>query len=188
MIWFGEAPLIGSPTYTTEGLLAEDKWLTAVEADTRKKVTLEEKIAQDRPANVHDHCTNIEGVEEVSVPGIGPVCENPTAQTRFSTPRVISGEDIATDKQKCQLKPLYASDYYPITFTAEQWSALQKAFPTGVCDFSKPGVSQTGTVPWQTYQSDASGEAVIYGGKPLGHAPAHSGEGWTSAAFAGWLK
>ena len=33
VIWFGEAPLIGSPTYTTEGLLAMDKWLSAVEAD-----------------------------------------------------------------------------------------------------------------------------------------------------------
>ena len=30
--------------------------------------------------------------------------------------------------------------------------------------------------------------SVIYGGKPLGRAPAHSGEGWTSSAFAEWLK
>ena len=28
----------------------------------------------------------------------------------------------------------------------------------------------------------------MYGGKPLGKAPANSGEGWTSKAFAGWLK
>jgi hypothetical protein len=187
VIWFGEVPLIGSPTYTTEGLLAEDKWLSAVEGDKRT-LTLEEKVAQDRPAAVHDKCSNIEGIEEVSVPGIGPVCENPTAQTRFSTPRVIAGEDIATDKQKCQLKPLVRSDYYPIQFTEEQWTALQKAWPTGVCDFSKAGVSQTGTVPWQTYQDDSNGGAVIYGGKPLGAAPANSGEGWTSSAFAGWLK
>ena len=101
---------------------------------------------------------------------------------------MIAGESIATDKQKCQLKPLQRSDYYPIQFTAEEWAQLEKALPTGVCDFSKPGVSQTGTVPWQTYQDDANGGAVIYGGKPLGAAPANSGAGWTSAAFAGWLK
>ncbi|HWX75732.1 MAG TPA: DUF6351 family protein, partial [Solirubrobacteraceae bacterium] len=120
VIWFGEAPLIGSPTYTTEGLLAMDKWLAAVEADQRT-LSLQEKVASDRPAEVHDKCSNVEGLEEVSVPGIGQVCENPTAQTRFATPRVIAGEDIATDKQKCQLKPLVRSDYYPLTFSEEQW-------------------------------------------------------------------
>jgi hypothetical protein len=101
---------------------------------------------------------------------------------------VIAGEDIATDKQKCQLKSLTQSDYYPVQFSEEQWAALGKSFPTGVCDFSKAGVSQTATVPWQTYQDDANGGSVIYGGKPLGPAPPHSGEGWTSPAFAGWLK
>ena len=188
VIWFGPTPLLGSPTYQSEAVVTMDKWLSNVESDTRKKVTLEEKVAQDRPPEAHDKCSNIEGVQEVSVPGIGPVCENPTAQTRFSTPRVISGESIATDKQKCQLKPLVQSDYYPITFTAEQWSALQKAFPTGICDFSKPGVNQKGAIPWQTYQDDAAGGAVIYGGRTLGRAPARSGEGWTSGTFAGWLK
>jgi hypothetical protein len=187
VIWFGETPLIGSPTYTTEALIVMDKWLSAVEADKRK-LTLEEKVAQDRPTEAHDKCSNIEGVEEVAVPGIGPVCELPLAETRFSTPRVIAGEEISTDKQKCQLKPLERSAYYPIEFTEEEWAQLQKAFPTGVCDFSKPGVSQQPTVPWRTYQNDSAGGAVVYGGKTLGRAPAHSGEGWTSAAFDGWLK
>jgi len=44
----------------------------------------------------------------------------------------------------CQLKPLQRSDYYPVQFSEEQWAALQRTWPTGVCDFSKPGVSQTG--------------------------------------------
>ena len=54
-------------------------------------------------------------------------------------------------------------------FTDAQWSALQKIFPSGVCDFSKPGVDQQRTIPWQTYQ-DARGK-VIYGGRPLGAPP-----------------
>jgi Tannase-like family of unknown function (DUF6351) len=187
VIWFGEAPLIGSPTYTTEALLAMDSWLSAVEADSRK-VSLAEKVADDRPAAVHDKCSNVEVVEEVSVPGIGPVCELPLAQTRFATPRVVAGESITTDNQECQLKPLAQSAYYPVTFTAEQWAQLQQAFPAGVCDFSKPGVSQQNTVPWRTYQNDGAGGAVVYGGKALGRAPSRSGEGWTSASFAGWLE
>jgi len=187
VIWFGETPLLGSATYQSEAVVTMDKWLSAVEKDTRK-VSLQEKIAEDRPPEAHDRCSNIEGFEAVNVPGVGEVCEAPLAQTRFSTPRVISGEEISTDKQKCQLKPLEAGAYYPITFTPEQWAALQKAYPTGVCDFSKPGVSQKGTMPWQTYQSDAAGESVIYGGKPMGRAPKNSGEGWTSSAFGEWVK
>jgi hypothetical protein len=187
VIWFGPTPLLGSPTYQSEAVVTMDKWLSAVEGDKRR-LSLEEKVAQDRPAEAHDKCSNVEGVEQVSVPGVGPVCQLPLAETKFSTPRVVSGEDIATDKQKCQLKALQQSDYYPIQFTGEQWTQMQKTFPHGVCDFSKPGVSQKGTIPWQTYQEGSNGGAAIYGGKPLGRAPAHSGEGWSSATFSGWLK
>src|SRR5207247_7080562 len=80
VIWFGETPLIGDPSYTTKGLLAMDRWLSAVEADHRH-VSLESKIADDRPSDVHDRCSNIDGVEQVSVPGVGQVCSSDAAQT-----------------------------------------------------------------------------------------------------------
>ncbi len=169
VIWFGQTPLIGSPTYTTDGLLAMDRWLTKVESDHRS-VSLEQKVAEDRPSDVHDRCSQIDGVEQVSVPGVGPVCQLDAVQTKFATPAMVAGESIATDTNSCQLKPLRQSDYYPITFTDDQWSQLRTAFPDGVCDWSKPGIDQQGAIPWQTYQ-DAKGN-VIYGGKPLGVAPA----------------
>jgi hypothetical protein len=56
-----------------------------------------------------------------------------------------------------------------VSFTDDQWSRLKKAFPTGVCNYGKPGVDQQKTVTWLTYQ-DAHGH-VIYGGKQLGAAP-----------------
>ena len=65
---------------------------------------------------------------------------------------------------------------------------MQALFPDGVCDFSKPGVDQRRTIPWQTYRDDRAGGAVVYGGKALRPAPAGSGKGWTSPAFSGWLK
>jgi hypothetical protein len=129
-----------------------------------------------------------EYVQEVELPGVGRVCQSPTVETRFSTPRVVAGEPITTDDQECQLKPLSRSDYYPIVFTEEQWKALEGTFPKGVCDFSKAGVAQQGTIPWQSYENDAEGGSVVYGGRPLGKAPANSGEGWTAPAFASWLK
>jgi transposase len=100
----------------------------------------------------------------------------------------VAGESIATDTNKCQLKPLGWTDYYPIEFTDEQWAQLEATFPTGVCDWSRPGVSQQDTIPWQTYQEDATGEQVIYGGRPLGRAPRGSGGGWTSPSFRGWRR
>jgi hypothetical protein len=181
VIWFGETPLIGDPNYTTQGLLAMDRWLDAVSKDHSTK-TLEQKVADDRPADVHDQCSNVSGVEQVAVPGVGPVCELDAVQTKFSTPAMVAGESIATDTNSCQLKPLRQADYYPITFTPDQWQQLQKAFPTGVCDWSKPGIGQQPTIPWQTYQ-DADG-SVVYGGKALGPPPAGSGKGWMEPVFA----
>jgi hypothetical protein len=180
VIWFGETPLIGDPNYTTQGLLAMDRWLDAVSKDHRAK-TLEQKVADDRPSDVHDQCSDINGIEQVDVPGVGPVCQLDAVQTKFSTPAMVAGESIATDTNSCQLKPLTQADYYPITFTDAQWQQLQKAFPTGVCDWSKPGIGQQPTIPWQTYQK--RGGSVIYGGTRLGPAPRRSGTGWMGRVF-----
>jgi hypothetical protein len=184
VIWVGAVPLMGDPNYATEGMLAMDRWLTAVEAD-QGSGTLAEKIRRDRPGDVKDRCSQVDGVELVSVPGIGPVCELEQVQTRYGTPHTVAGESVATDSNKCTLKTQRRLDYYPVTFTDAQWTRLKSAFPTGVCDWSRPGVDQQGAIPWQTYQ-DESGN-VVYGGRPLGAAPAGSGRGWSSGAFSSWL-
>jgi hypothetical protein len=115
---------------------------------------------------------------------VGKVCELDKVQTKFATPAMVAGEGIETDINKCSLEPLRRSAYYPISFTDEQWAQLAQAFATGVCDYTKPGVDQQGTIPWQTYQE--TGGAVVYGGRPLGAVPAGSAAGWTSDAFASW--
>jgi hypothetical protein len=51
-----------------------------------------------------------------------------------------------------------------VQFTDAQWATLEKVFPSGVCDWSKPGVSQAPTVPWLNYEGKV-------GGQPLGPAP-----------------
>jgi hypothetical protein len=191
VIWFGATALEGSPSYQSEAVVAMNEWLDAVEADKTAKRSLEEKVSDDRPTGVHDRCTTNEvgeGLVEIVEVNGEKVCQSPLYETKFSTPRVVAGESISTDNMECQLRPLARSSYYPYEFTEEEWKELEAAFPKGVCDFSKPGVGQQRTIPWQTYQSDASGGSVVYGGKAMGRAPQHSGEGWTSSAFAGWLK
>lgn len=100
--------------------------------------------------------------------GLGPVSD--LVKTDFATPRIVAGDNNYSDNAKCQLKPLRRTDDYgAFGLSDAQWTRLEAAFPEGVCDYSKPGVGFTETVPWLTYQrADGS---VVYGGTPMGEAP-----------------
>jgi hypothetical protein len=160
VIWEGLAPLVGDAQYTTQGLVAMDRWLSAVEADHSSQ-PLSKKLIADRPADIHDQCSD--GVGQV-LPGT-EACQ--AIVQAYTTPRVVAGESIATDNNKCRLRPLLRTDYYPAQLTDDQWAALDTVFPSGVCDWSKPGVSQAPSVPWLTYRGRV-------GGRPLGPAPESS--------------
>ena len=131
-----------------------DKWLSRVEADTSSD-PLPDKIVRNRPDEAADGC-RLNG--------------QPTSAEACSTysldedPRLVAGMPDTRDILKCQVKPLQRDDY-GVTFTDAQWARLQQAFPTGVCDWSKPGVGQQVNTPWLTY---AQGP----GGQPLGPPPA----------------
>ncbi|MFZ0041508.1 MAG: DUF6351 family protein, partial [Solirubrobacteraceae bacterium] len=160
ILWQGPAPLIGDPTFSDAAVFAMDGWLGKVNADHRG-IPLSQKIIQDKPDTLSDRCTDGNGND---VPF--ETCQE-TVQA-YGTPRFGADEPKTDDVLKCQLKPLDRSDY-PVTFTDAQWAEMQQAFPSGVCDYSKPGVDQGPTTPWMTYQT-SSGH-VIYGGRPLGPAP-----------------
>ncbi len=156
-IWEGPTPIIGDGQCLEKSLIAMDGWLAQIAADHSAK-PLAAKVIADKPSDITDKCFNGEGVEVSSglcPPGVVPV---------YGTPRTVAGDSITTDANKCQLKPLNRSDY-KVQFTDAQWAELQATFPTGVCDFSKPGVDQQATIPWMTYQ-DARGH-VIYGGRRM---------------------
>jgi hypothetical protein len=160
VLWRGQAPLIGDPSFADDSVFAMDRWLARVEADHRK-VRLARKIIQDKPDTVAPRCTDGQGHEVPS-----EVCDQTVAS--YGTPRQGADGPLAEDVMKCQLKPMRRDDY-PVTFSDDQWKRLQQAFPGGVCDYSKPGVSQHGATAWLTYQ-DKRGR-VIYGGKPMGRPP-----------------
>jgi hypothetical protein len=161
ILWRGQAPLIGDPAYADQAVFAMDDWLGRVHAD-RRKLPLAKKIIQDKPGTVAPRCTDGNGHEQPS-----EVCDQTVSA--YGTPRLGADEPMTDDVMKCRLKELRRDDY-PVTFTDAQWAELQKAFPGGVCDYGKPGVSQHGATAWLTYQ-DKRGR-VIYGGKPLGKPPA----------------
>ena len=131
-------------------LAAMDRWLTAIDADTSHR-PLSAKVAADRPADVTDGCFQPDGTlvhERLSYGGSG-TCAGlfPVA----SNTRLVAGEPLAMSSTKCALKPLNFADY-PVSFTATQQAELRAAFPTGVCDYRRPGPGQhrpAGT--WLTY-------------------------------------
>jgi len=169
-IWEGPAPIIGDASCAVNSFVAMDRWLTAVERDT-SATPLAQKIVRQKPNDVGDQCYDGLGQKLIDA-----LC-GPVVVPIYGTPRMQAGDKITTDTNKCQLKPLDRADYaldlgllkLPLPFTDAEWAAMKSTFPTGVCDYSKPGVAQQGTIPWQTYQ-DASGH-VIYGGWPLGPPP-----------------
>ena len=161
LIWEGPAPIVGDSQCEVNSFDAMDRWLHAIEKD-RGKGSLVKKVVHDKPGDLGDRCYDGNGdklTDDLCGEAVVPV---------YGTPRMVAGDSITTDTNKCQLKALDRSSY-GVTFTDAQWAKLQTIFPDGVCDFSKPGVDQQGTVPWQTYQR-RNGH-VIYGGKPLGRPP-----------------
>jgi hypothetical protein len=162
VMWQGPAPIIGDPVQLNSGALqAMTRWLDAVQADRSNK-PLPAKVIADKPSDIRDQC--YDGNGNVVHDGICGTAVVPV----YGTPRTVAGEPITTDQNQCRLKPLRRSDYI-VSFSDAQWATLQKAFPTGVCDYSKPGVDQSPVIPWLTY-ADRRGH-VIYGGKPLGPPP-----------------
>jgi hypothetical protein len=161
VLWRGQAALIGDPSFAVDAVFAVDRWLARVDADHRD-VPLAQKIIEDKPSDIAARCTDGAGREQMSW-----VCDE-TVQS-YGTPRFGADEPLTDDVLKCRLRPMRKDDY-PVEFTDDQWKRLKKAFPTGVCNYGKPGVHQRGALSWLTYQ-DARGK-VIYGGRPLGRAPA----------------
>jgi hypothetical protein len=129
------------------------QWIKAIRADARA-IPRARKVAENRPPMARDRCTLGDGKDQPF-----SACPRPPELTR-----VLAGAPDTNDIGKCQLKPLSGADYGKISFTSEQWAALQKAFPTGVCDYAKPLLDFTKTVPWLAY----AGEGKF---APLGPAP-----------------
>jgi hypothetical protein len=59
----------------------------------------------------------------------------------FAGPRAVAGGPASNNILKCQLQAIAFSDY-KVAFSDAEKARLAAIFPTGVCDYSKPGVEQ----------------------------------------------
>ena len=141
----------GSPVL--QGALAQmDRWLANLAEAEDGDAPRIERVAAARPADLVDACWTRDDdparVVEEQVRGAGR-CERlyPSAPA----PREVAGASVASDVVKCALKPIDVDDY-GAAFTAEQEAELRETFAGGVCDWTKPGVGQTGLKgTWLTY-------------------------------------
>jgi hypothetical protein len=115
------------------------KWLDAIAGD--KAPLSISKVVRHKPAEAVDACWDSSGkkiAEEATFDGKG-TCN--TLYPVHSEPRMVAGAPLTNDVVKCQLKPIDYSSYKQ-PFSAQQKARMTSLFPTGVCDFSKPGVEQ----------------------------------------------
>jgi hypothetical protein len=164
--WQSQFPILGMSTATQpdiglKSFLLIDTWLSKIEADHRA-VPRAQKVRQDKPGDAVDACFGGTAGDEIT-----DMATCSRLYPRYDVTRTAAGEPLAADVIKCALKPLARSDYPGVTFTGAQWTQLQQAFPTGVCDYSRPGVGQQRSIPWMSFQKGP-------GGRPLGPAPVSS--------------
>lgn len=134
--------------------LAEmDAWLTTIKNDHSHR-SAQRKVLDDKPAGLTDGCfmSDTDLVHQtLTDPGTG---QCGAAYPVASNPRLAAGEPLAMPALKCGLRPLNFRDY-PVTFTAAEQAELRQAFPTGVCDYNRPGVGvQAPIASWLSYGSN----------------------------------
>jgi hypothetical protein len=121
-------------------------WVEAVNADN-SDLSARDKVIRDKPAAAVDGCFNSSNqfIAEPQTFGRLPNSQCNTLFPSYAFPRYIAGGPLAANIMKCQLKPIDMNDY-SVSFTSAELTRLHNIFPNGVCDWSKPGVNQTGVV------------------------------------------
>ena len=126
-------------------------WVAAVKAD-QSDIPEHQKVINNRPFDLVDGCwtSATQFVAEPQTLSSQPNTTCNTVYPSWTNPRFVAGGPIQANRYKCQLKPINVADY-AVTFSPAEIARLNTIFPNGVCDWSKPGVNQTGVVPWVSF-------------------------------------
>jgi len=171
-----------SGTFATDMVIGSmDKWLSAIASDSKVYTSAYQKVLANKPGDVAEGCWDLKlnKINEKLNPTTGQCAqystfgvtytpsingENPTVAPvanliggqGFQNPLMSAGGPTTADILKCQLKPIVSADYVDASgkqlLSASQVTQLQSIFPTGVCDWTKPGVGQI-TSPAVPYAS-----------------------------------
>jgi hypothetical protein len=136
--------LLVNPAPGFNSIRVMDQWLDRIAADSHAG-SVQQKIARNRPQDLVDACW-------------GPNQEKITDAKRcdelyppFQDPRLVAGEPLIGQTQKCALKAPGPKDYRQ-PLTEAQFARLKSIFSQGVCDYSRPGTGEaTVRQTWISY-------------------------------------
>ncbi|HTU14681.1 MAG TPA: DUF6351 family protein [Solirubrobacterales bacterium] len=113
-------------------------WMDAIAADD-SGAPKPEKVVNNKPANAVDACwITGQRIDAVAQIGANNQCEN--QYPPHSLPVNQAGAPLDSVIGKCQTKPVDPADYG--NPNPSQIGRLNAIFPSGVCDYSKPGVEE----------------------------------------------
>jgi hypothetical protein len=139
-----------------------DSWVAAYKAD-RSSDPGPVKVRRAKPKTAVDGCydqaTPPVFIAENLVFSSKPVSKCSELYPVYSNTRHEAGGPLAANVLKCQLKPIDARDYRA-SLSAADLARLESIFPTGVCDWSKPGVNQVPVVAWASFGPSAQNRII----------------------------
>lgn len=127
------------------------QWVVAYKADA-SATTQKQKVVANKPAAAVDGCWSDSAtfVKEQQTLSSAPNTACNKLFPSWTAPRIVAGGPVAANIMKCTLKPLTNSDYN-LAFSAAEVARLQTVFPSGVCDWTAPGIGQTAMVPFGSF-------------------------------------
>jgi hypothetical protein len=134
-----------------------DAWLANIAADNAPAASPLEKVTRNKPATLVDACYMRSGQRIIDFAQCLQMFPS------HANPRLAAGEPLTQDVLKCNLKPINRADYAQ-QLTDIQLEQLRAVFPSGVCDYSRPGVGQAAfTRTWLAFPHPGLGISLDTG-------------------------
>ena len=167
VMWrFGRSGFSAPAALASDAYLAMDQWLTTLKADT-STASIEQKVRNARPASATDYCLLSGDAAQSTKVTNAATCDADLYLAPRSSPRQVAGGPRTEDILKCTLKAVDTADYGG-RLSAAQLTRLNAVFPTGVCDWTKPGVGQQAAVSPLNFRAGPGG--VPFGAAPVSRA------------------
>jgi hypothetical protein len=169
VIWrYGTGLLPATPAQfaavTTMSFLTMDTWLKNLMTQAPKSFVNDEhthaQVVAAKPAEAVDFCFLTGDVNFAAPVTDQAACDADARLAYFTSPHQVAGGPQQENILKCQLKPIDFSEYTGVTFSAGQQARLNAVFPSGVCDWTKPGVGQQDPVGPLIYTAGPGGVAL----------------------------
>ena len=126
-----------------------EQWVANIARDNAPAKNQLERVIRNKPAGVTDACYTKGGQTITDMQRCAQMFQV------YSNPRLNAGLPMGATTLKCELKSIDRKDYAQ-PLTDAQLAALKGAFPSGVCDFTRKGVSVRAPDTWLTYGDGGS--------------------------------